>query len=183
MNGILRRAAVACAAVGLVVGVSALPASAGFPDPVVEVTGVATCDPATGTYLIDWTVSNDTPVHGAPDAAVPAALSPDQITTTAAVQSGAATGSVPDLVGVTLLSGDDVSAMAGPVANTTGTVMLTVTYSVDFFQEPGFTAEGTVELDGSCVPPTTPTTAAPTTLAPAPAPAAAAVTAAPAFTG
>ena len=181
MNGILRRAVVACAAVGLVVGVSALPASAGFPDPVVEVTGVATCDPATGAYMIDWTVSNDTPVHSQPDAATPAALSPDQITTTAAVQSGAATGSVPDLVGVTLLSGDDVSGMAGPVANTTGTVTLTVTYSLDFFEEPGFTAEGTVELDGSCVPPTTPTTAAPTTMAPAPA--AAAVTAAPAFTG
>ena len=95
------------------------------------------------------------------------------------MQSGAATGSVPDLVGVTLLSGDDVSGMAGPVANTAGTVTLTVTYSWDYLQEPGFTAEGTVELDGSCVPPTTPTTAAPTTLAPA----AAAVTAAPAFTG
>lgn len=178
MNGILRRAAVACAAVGLVVGVSALPASAGFPDPVVEVTGVVACDLTTGAYLINWTVSNDTPVPSQPDAAVPAALSPDQITITAAVQSGAATGSVPDLVGVTLLSGDDVSGTAGAVANSAGTVTLTVTYSWDYLQEPGFTAEGTVELV-SCVPPTTPTTAAPTTLAPA----AAAVTAAPAFTG
>jgi len=173
------RVGVAGAAAAMVLGLTALPASAGRP-PVVTVTGEATCNVATGnpTWTLAWTVANDTPVREQIELNGTAGGSFLDIDITSAEQSGAFTGSVTDLVGETVVPGDSVMGTDGPVPNTTGTVTLTVDYEFDGGELSG-EAMGSVELDGSCVLPTTTVEPSTTTTAVA----ADAVQAAPAFTG
>ncbi|MCD9625617.1 hypothetical protein [Rhabdothermincola salaria] len=177
------RVGVAGAAVAMVAGLTALPASAGIPQVDVTVTGEATCNLATGheTWTLAWTVSNTTPVLEPFALNSPAGGIGTAIDITSADQSGAWTGSVDTLVGETVLPGDSVMGTDGPVPNTTGTVTLTVGY--DFYNgDASGEAVGTIELDGSCEaePTTTTTTVESTTTT---AVAADAVAARPTFTG
>ena len=165
------------AGAAMVIGLTALPSSAG--DVVqAQVSGEATCNSATGnpTWTLTWTVTNP-PIQVRP-ANGTSGNPGETIDITSAEQSGAFTGSVTDLVGETVVPGDSVMGTDGPVPNTTGTVTLTVDYEFDGGELSG-EAMGSVELDGSCVLPTTTVEPSTTTTAVA----ADAVQAAPAFTG
>ena len=164
------------AVAAMVIGLTALPSSAG--DVVqAQVSGEATCNVATGnpTWTLTWTVSNPEILRA--EGANGAAGLGETIDIISAEQTGAYTGSVTDLVGETVMPGDSVMGTDGPVPNTTGTVTLTVDYEY-FGGEVSGQAVGSVELDGSCVLPTTTVDSTTTTAV-----AADAVAARPAFTG
>ncbi|MCD9625616.1 hypothetical protein [Rhabdothermincola salaria] len=185
MNKTLGRLGVAAAATAMVVGLSGLPAGAGDISGNIMVTGEATCDTATGTWDIEWTVSNDERIPQL--TSTPSGIDFPFLTATIddAVMSGAATGTVADLIGDSVGPQESTSATVTGIANATGDVMLTVDYSWgEGEQTYSGVAVGDVTLDGSCTPP--PTTSAPsTTVEPTTttAVAADAVAARPTFTG
>ena len=179
MNTTKARLGAAAAATAMIVGLSALPAGAGDISSNIIVTGEAACDTATGTWSIEWTVFNDELIPANGDVSLPAGIEFPFLTATIedAVMSGAATGTVADLVGDSVGPQQSTSAVVTGIPNATGDVTLTVDFS---WSEGEFMASssGDVTLDGSCTPP--PTTSAPTTTT---AVAADAVAARPAFTG
>ena len=177
MNKLVRRALTAVAAGGMVLGVSAVPASAGLQAPI-SITGEAVCNLATGheTYSLNWTITNLIQNLPASTTNTPAAYG--DVNIDSATESGAWTGSVtftPNPVAI----GEQSTGSDGPVPNVAGTVVLSVDWSVNSLDQSG-TTTAEVTLDGNCVNPTTTTTAAPTTTMSVQA---AAVTASPKFTG
>ena len=143
------------------VGVGVAPAGAGATG--VFVTGEAVCDLPTGngTYQLNWMVEN---------------FQDFEIVVDSAVESGAWVGNV-TLTPNPIPSTDTATGSDGPVpGDTVGVVTLTVQWSV--VGGPSGQAVGQIELDGTCVPPTTTTTAPSTTTT-----AAAPQTLTPAFTG
>ena len=173
------RVGAAVAVAAMAIGLTALPSSALRPPLPVTVTGEATCNLATGnpTWTLTWTVTNPPVEVQNLDGNGVSGNPSETIDITSADQTGAWTGSVDDLVGETVMPGDSVMGTDGPVPNTTGTVTLTVDYEY-FGGELMDQAVGSVELDGSCVLPTTTVDSTTTTAV-----AADAVAARPAFTG
>jgi len=181
MNKVWGRLGAAGAAAAMVVGLSALPAGAGDISGSIVVTGEASCDTATGTWSIEWTVSNEEPIP-LEEVSAPAGIDLPFLTATIddAVMSGAATGTVADLIGDSVGPQGSTSATVTGIPNATGDVMLTVDFSWGVNGRAASSSSmGEVTLDGSCTPP--PTTSEPTTTTTAVA--ADAVQAAPAFTG
>lgn len=176
MNKLVRRALIAAAAGGMVLGVSAVPASAGLTAPI-SISGEAVCNVATGheTYTLNWTITNLTPAQVA---GTNGAAAYGDVNIVSATESGAWTGTVTFTPNPVVFDGQSTGS-DGPVPNVAGTVVLSVDWSSATLDQSG-TTTAEVTLDGNCVNPTTTTTAAPTTTMSVQA---AAVTAAPKFTG
>jgi hypothetical protein len=185
MRGLTVRTAAGVAIVSFVLLIGAASVS-GAATPV-SVTGQASCNSGTGNYTINWIITNGEQVN----------FQPIGVTITSAVESGARTATLTSGVKPNPIpASGNATASDGPFANTSGTVTLSIAWSNSTFEVSG-TATGSVDLDGLCFPPSTTTSAAPTTTASptttsaAPTTTAAstttvaveAVTAAPSFTG
>ncbi len=181
MRTLTARAIAATAVFPLLLVIGAAHVGAAVVNPV-TVTGVASCDTATGQYTITWTITNNVTVEIITSVGHPQLTQGVDITVGSAVESGARTTDLTSSVDPQdIPSAGTATAADGPFDNTTGTVTLTVDWTNSQHELEG-EASGSVDLAGDCLLATT-TVAPTTTAAPTTSVAAQPVSVEPAFTG